>query len=49
MSLWSMEEVRSLEDHQGGGNRVAQETYLAQVRDEERPREGHGEDGDGGL
>lgn len=42
MSLWSMEEVRSLEDHHGGGNRAAQETYLAQVRDDERPREGHG-------
>ena len=42
-----MEEVRSLEDQHGGGNRAAQETYLAQVRDEERPREGHRED-DGG-
>lgn len=40
MSLWSMEEVRSLEDHHGGGNRVAQETYLAEVRDNERPKEG---------
>lgn len=38
--LWNMEEVRSLEEHHGGGNRVAQETWLADVRDNERPKEG---------
>jgi len=40
MSLWTLAEVRSLEEHNGGGNRAAQETWLADVRDDQRPRDG---------
>jgi len=40
MSVWTMEEVASLEDKNGGGNRAAQERYFADVRPEDRPREG---------
>ena len=35
-----MEEVRSLETGHGGGNEVAQQTWLAHVESHERPREG---------
>ena len=31
-----------MEDQHGGGNRVAQESYLAEVRENERPKEGRG-------
>ena len=48
MSLWSMGEVRSLEEQHGGGNLVAQETFLAELRDSERPKEG-GEKNAGGF
>eukprot|EP00439_Symbiodinium_sp_Y106_P002666 s5115_g1.t1 len=40
MSLWTMDEVRALEERNGGGNKVAQDTFLAGVRDDDRPREG---------
>merc|ERR1719356_985805 len=36
MSLWTMEEVKSLEERNGGGNKVAQETWLANARREDR-------------
>ena len=31
MSLWTMEEVQSLEDKNGGGNRAAQHMWLAEA------------------
>ncbi|CAE8706426.1 unnamed protein product, partial [Polarella glacialis] len=40
MSVWTMDEVRSLEDKNDGGNRACQEKWLADVRDGDRPREG---------
>ncbi|CAK0856412.1 unnamed protein product [Prorocentrum cordatum] len=40
MSVWTMEECRSLEGKNGGGNHVAQATWLARCRDSDRPREG---------
>lgn len=40
MSLWTMDEVQSLEDRNGGGNRAAQETWLSDVKENDRPRDG---------
>jgi len=37
MSFWSEEEVNSLEEKHGGGNRAASMTWLANVPDNERP------------
>merc|ERR1719210_2698529 len=41
MSLWTMDEVRALED---GGNRRATDCWLAQLRDSDRPKEGQSDD-----
>lgn len=40
MSMWTMDEVRALEDRNGGGNRAAQDLYLRVVRPSDRPKKG---------
>jgi len=37
MSVWKMDEVRVLDERNGGGNRAAQRLWLAHVPDSERP------------
>mmetsp|Transcript_32956 Transcript_32956/g.98112 ORF Transcript_32956/g.98112 Transcript_32956/m.98112 type:complete len:551 (-) Transcript_32956:49-1701(-) len=44
MSFWTLEEVRSLEERSGGGNKAAQERYLRYAKDSDRPREGDSDD-----
>jgi len=40
MSLWTMDEVRQLEERNGGGNKVAQDKWFARCSDSTRPKEG---------
>lgn len=40
MSIWTAEEVKSLEDRNGGGNRAAEDVWFAHARREDRPRAG---------
>lgn len=37
MSVWKMDEVKTLDERNGGGNRAAQKTWLANVPESERP------------